>query len=275
MATHGTYSSYSLAGCQCTPCLEAGATYRGNRRRAIAYGTWQPFMDAEPVRRHVKALQAHGLGIRQIAAVSGVNRSQIEAIAHGRGGRPPSQRVRPTNAQRILAVRPTFDNLAPAAFVGSVGSHRRLKALVYCGWTQAKLAEHLGMTKKNFWTLMQAQRITVAKAITIRDLYDRLWNRPPPEHTQHHRAAATRARRYARAQGFAPPLAWDEEAIDDPAAVPELGEKVPRTVALLENFEELTALGYTSDQAAERLEVSRDYLLELRRRARVRERVAA
>jgi len=43
--THGTYTRYKLEGCRCYPCAGAASDYRANRERAIAYGTWQPFVD--------------------------------------------------------------------------------------------------------------------------------------------------------------------------------------------------------------------------------------
>ena len=38
--------------------------YNRNRVRQIAYGRWQPYVDAEPARQHVQALQANGIASR-------------------------------------------------------------------------------------------------------------------------------------------------------------------------------------------------------------------
>lgn len=269
MYAHGTYAKYKLDDCRCESCIAAGAAYRANRNRAIAYGTWKPYVDAAPVRQHIQHLRAHGLGIRQIAHLSGIDRRVVGRLVNGRhAGDPPIRNVRPATAQRILAVQPTITNLAPCAVIDSTGSLRRLQALVYCGWSITKLARRLGMETRNYSYLMQSKQVTVAKATVIRDLYDELWNQAPPQATPHERSTVTRARRYARAHGWVSPLAWDDDAIDDPAARPNVGERVPKETALTENCEELLSQGYTIEQAAARLGVTRGYLDKLRRRGR-------
>ncbi|MFC9244585.1 hypothetical protein ACFT7S_11310 [Streptomyces sp. NPDC057136] len=50
--------------------------------------------------------------------------------------------------------------------------------------------------------------------------YNELWNQQPELHGVT-RQAANRFRNYARAKGWPPPAAWDDDVIDDPAALPE------------------------------------------------------
>ncbi|MEV4181665.1 hypothetical protein AB0J28_09480 [Streptosporangium canum] len=70
------------------------------------------------------------------------------------------------------------------------------------------------------------------------------------------------ARKRAMAAGWVPLGAWED--IDDPAAVPVLGERTPRDEALFEDSAELVAQGYTVEQAAERLGVKAGYLRRIR-----------
>jgi hypothetical protein len=93
-----------------------------------------------------------------------------------------------------------------------------------------------------------------------------------PEHGQRTRIAASRARRHAAQRSSAPPLAWDDELIDDPAAAPARSWKRPpkrRSADLAEEAEELFRReAYTREHAAARLGVSRsalDMALHLRR----------
>lgn len=260
MYAHGTYANYKLGNCRCYPCCGAGSEYRMNRSRAIAYGTWQPFVDAEPVRQHVRHLRECGLGLRRISDLARTDNTQLRRLMNGVGQKPPIKRMRPAAAAAILAIEPTLDNLAAKTIVDATGPIRRIQALVTCGWTQRKLADRLTMTQRNFSTLMRGDHVTAAKARAIRALYDDLWNQVPPETTGPERAAAARARNHAKASGWVSPLAWDDDAIDDPTATPDLGEEAPRQVAVLEDYDELIGQGYTPNHAVERLGITRSYV---------------
>lgn len=274
---HG-YARYRLDGCRCYVCGYARSEYEERRQRAIAYGTWQPYIDAEPVRQHIRDLQACGLGLRRIADAAGVDRKRLQAVLNGRSerGTGPQAKIRPALAAAILAVEPSFDLLADKTVIDAAGTRRRLQALVTLGWSQAKLADRLGWTPANFTSLMKEPRTRVATARKVRALYDELWNQSPPESDHRDKIAANRARNMARTRGWAPPAAWDDDLIDDPAAQPDMGEKTPRALALAENAEELiVGQGYTPDQAAERLGVDVSYLWRVRAARRRREAVPA
>jgi hypothetical protein len=53
--------------------------------------------------------------------------------------------------------------------------------------------------------------------------YEALWDRRPPEDTEDERARAEAMRARANARGWALPMAWDDDEIDDPAAVTPKG----------------------------------------------------
>lgn len=104
--------------------------------------------------------------------------------------------------------------------------------------------------------------VTVATRDAVRALYDELWDAIPPAAAWRERQATSRARGLAARYGWAPPMAWDDETIDDPAAVPDLGED--ERVTLIDEARELAALGYQLPEIAARLERDdkrlRDYL---------------
>jgi transcriptional regulator with XRE-family HTH domain len=267
---HGTYARYKLDGCRCYPCAAAASTYNTQRERAIAYGRWTPYVDAAPVREHIRTLQGCGVGLRTIAAAAGVDRKRLQAILNGRPGRgtPPQPKVRPATAAAILAVEPALDLLPAKTVIDGGGTRRRLQALVTLGWSQAKLADRLGWTPTNLGTLLRGDRTTAATARKVRALYDELWNQAPPEATHREKIAASRARNHAQKLGWAPPLAWDDDDIDDPSAVPNVGAKASRREALAENAEELISrFGCTPEVAAERLGIQVGYMQTLRRQA--------
>jgi transcriptional regulator with XRE-family HTH domain len=219
---HGTLAASKTDRCDCTPCKAAASRYDARRYRLIAYGRWQPFTDAEPVRQHAKRLQEYGIGWMRIAALADVPKGSVSRLLYGDSSRgtPPSRRVRPATAAAILAIEPNLDVLAGTVSVDATGTRRRIQALVAMGWSQSKIAARLGVAPTNLGTTMSGKQVHAATARAVRALYDELWNQPPPEDTHHDKIAASRARNLARSRGWAPPLAWDDETIDDPRARP-------------------------------------------------------
>jgi hypothetical protein len=123
--------------------------------------------------------------------------------------------------------------------------------------------------------MMRRDQVTAATARAVRELYDRLWDKPPPENGQRERIAAARARNHAAQRDWAPPLAWDDDIIDDPAGRPAQGWKRParsrrRSADLTEDAEQLLARdGYTREHAAARLGVAPSTLDAALRRSRL------
>ncbi|MFF3443590.1 hypothetical protein [Streptosporangium sp. NPDC002721] len=233
---HG-YARYKLDGCRCYPCAAAVSDYNLNRNRGLAYGTWKPWVPAEPVRQHIRTLQAYGAGLRRIAEAANVDRKRLQGVLSGRPerGTPPSEKIRPALAAAVLAVEPSLDLLGGKTVIDASGTRRRLQALVACGWSQAKLAERIGWTPSNFSTLISGDRVTVASARLVRSLYDELWDQAPPEENRYDKASAARARNHAAAQGWLPPQAWDDDLLDVPDS--ELPAELARRAALMDDDE--------------------------------------
>lgn len=77
-------------------------SYKQRRRQLIAYGRWNPWVNAEPVRTHVRAQMSAGLAWKTLAQLAGVAPNTISRLLYGR---PLTTRMRPATARRILAVR--------------------------------------------------------------------------------------------------------------------------------------------------------------------------
>lgn len=122
--------------------------------------------------------------------------------------------------------------------VGSTGTARRLQALVALGYTQTYLWDRLtGDAKRhNLHHLLMHARPTVnaTTARKVAELYDELSMTPGP---------SERARRKAAYYGWAPPLAWDEDEIDNPEAHPDRG--IHTKPKFVERYTELRELGYS------------------------------
>ncbi|WP_435215838.1 hypothetical protein [Streptomyces sp. bgisy034] len=219
---HGTRAKYNAEGCRCRPCRKVNRESENERTRLLAYGRWQPYVNAEPVRAHIAYLRDCGMGLRAIAVASGVDRRRLQSIVIGRAhlGRGPQAQVRPALAAAILAVEPTLDTLGTNTVIPGVGTTRRLQALVAVGWPQLHLGEELGWTSQNFSVLIIATTVTVRTARAVYALYDRLWNVDPLSHGASP-GSITRAKKRAAEARWAPPAAWDDDRIDDPAACPD------------------------------------------------------
>ena len=256
---HGARKSY-VAGCRCPACTKANRAAENQRSRMIAYGTWQPYIDAGPARQHVRLLAEHGVGWKRAAMLAGISTGAMSKLMYGGPGtRPPSRRIRPETAAAILAVRPSLAALGSRCAVDATGTRRRLQALVAIGWSQSRLAARMGMLPSNFTDVMGRERVTAATRRAVATLYDELWDSPPREDGHREKISASRARNYARAHGWPPPLAWDDDALDDPGAGPAEGWQRTRDnlrgARLAAEAAELRGLGVSFLLAADRLGV--------------------
>lgn len=104
----------------------------------------------------------------------------------------------------------------PAAFVPSIGVARRLQALAAVGWASGDLAPLLGTYDSDVMRWRRAERPMVTAAVHARvaALYDELWDKPPTGRY------IKKVINLARREGYAPPLAWDDDRLDDPTAQP-------------------------------------------------------
>jgi len=216
--------------------------YQTYRNKQVAYGRWQTAkVDAEATRAHVLALKSVGVGDRRIVELCGVSRSALQMLGRNRHGtnEPLRSQVLRSTANRILAIPLDADHRGYGVRIDSTGSLRRLRALHAIGWTQTEIARRIGWTVKNLnrYFISDPAMINRSTAHKISRVFDQLQLIPGP---------SQRSRDHAKAQGWPPPLAWDEDAIDDPSAVPDVGALV--TVPFLEKYEELRDLGYNDLQ---------------------------
>jgi hypothetical protein len=213
---------YVVEKCRCETCTIASREYNQWLRRQHAYGR-PPTVDAAPARAHVRALGAAGIGWRRVAKVAGVHSSIVSKLLYGTPTRnmAPTKRLRPDMASKILAV--SVDAISDGALVPSAGTRRRIQALVAIGWSMAKLADRLGVQPTNLPAVLNRPNVLVATRRAVVSLYDELWDTAPPTDAHRDKIAASRARNMARRNGWPPPMAWDDDEIDDPR--PTLAER--------------------------------------------------
>lgn len=229
---HGTRTAYVLDRCRCRACRDANSAAERQMTRAQAYGRWQPYIDADPTRAHIARLRADGIGLKRIAALSGVAHGTLWKLVYGKprvdGTCVPSRRCRPETAARILAVTASLEHLGSVVLVDATGTRRRMQALVAIGWSISCLGRRLGIT--NIHNTIASDQVYARTALAVSQLYAELWDVRPPETTHRERYSASRARNYAAAHGWLPPIWWDDDMIEDPQHEPTIDLDEPRGV---------------------------------------------
>jgi hypothetical protein len=222
---HGTRTAYVLDKCRCRPCRDAARAYEADRTRTVLYGRDTGWVDAKPVRKHLKALARQGIGLKQVAKASGVPYSNLGRIIWGRTerGEGPAKRLRADNAARILAVTP--DDASEGMLVDSLGTRRRIQALMTLGWSVQRQAQQCGLDHQRLRNALAGRQVRRSTAIPVAAMFDRLWNTQAPGIDQRTRISVSRTKKYATTHGYLPPATWDD--IDDPNETPSIEEVLP------------------------------------------------
>lgn len=167
---------------------------------------------ATEVRAHINTLLAAHLSYRGIADLSEVSASTVHGIATGR-----QSTVHHDVARRILAVDVgrVYERPNRAGFVPNIGARRRIEALLAIGWRHQDITAAMGTRTTSPLVLHQVggwvARETHDAACAA---YAALSMQPGPSDNTRTRAARL---------GYAPPLAWDDDDLDDPYAEPPAG----------------------------------------------------
>jgi hypothetical protein len=184
--------------CDCHDC-------RPRRLRAMKQRTYRGVgVTGRQQARHIlDAYVTAGYAPYHIARLCGLHGHNVKRLADNSG-----QRMAQHTVNQLLTLP------MPPPPVYTVGATRRLQALAAMGWGIADLARRTGLPKS---TLSETRRGTYALLTRpalldkIVAVYDELAMIPGP---------SRRALTTARDCGWVPPLAWDDDEIDDPCARP-------------------------------------------------------
>jgi hypothetical protein len=163
------------------------------------------------------------------------------------------------------------------------GTTRRLQALASRGWSAQAIQAATGIPGRQVTAAISDRRdVMPGLDRQVAAAYERLWNRPPPQATSRDQELARVARVHAGRNGWAPPMAWDDDQIDLPAGRPAPGWKRTsldrRAADLAEDVEFLRDTGYRQAPAevlALRLGMPKDTLQQALHRHAHRTREAA
>ena len=204
----------------------ARSRWKSRRRQLIEAGQWQPFVAARPVRDHVNRIRSAGMPTRALEQRLGMSAHHLDHLLWGTDGSGPSEKIRTETAHMLLAYWPTLDDFPDPARIDATGTRRRLQALHVRGFNLVAIAEKSGIATRYFQKAANAERVTARLARTVRDVYGAWWDADPREHGVKD-WVADRTRRAAQRKGWHGPLAWDDDTIDDPRAVPQIDALQP------------------------------------------------
>lgn len=205
-----------------------------------AIGTPLLSKDIDEVQRRLRRMHyAGGMSTCEMARQSGVTRDVIGALILGVRRRYDGQgdpavalrQMRSSTIRKLMAmeyVPPNTANNRNGARLPAHGKRRRLQALVAAGYTVTFLAAQLGMGEfgnRNLNMFMhghKGKKFAFASSVfNVAQLYDKLAEASPEDFAEIPRDRIKAARTLAKKHDWAPPGCWDEDTIDDPAAVPE------------------------------------------------------
>jgi hypothetical protein len=183
---------------------------------------------------------------------------------HLREGSPKCTPCRQAHsATRADYPRRRYLNHAPLS-VDATGTRRRIQALAAIGWSMGEQSRRLGWHESMAHSLTKRRWVIPGTAAKVAALYDELSMTP---------GTNLRARNEAARKGWAVPLAWDDDEIDDPAARPMhnvhghvIGK--PRDLDREQRVLELTRGGLSAAEIAMRLRTNKRYVQRVRSRYR-------
>lgn len=106
----------------------------------------------------------------------------------------------------------------PVEMVHAAGTIRRVQALAAAGYPLGRLSNWVGVSEYRLTLVLNSPTVPVVTARLVASLFNRLALTDPTQHgiSPH---SVSRAKARAAAAGWAPEAAWDDDTIDDPAAI--------------------------------------------------------
>ncbi|MEU1133549.1 hypothetical protein ABZ383_27455 [Streptomyces sp. NPDC005900] len=152
------------------------------------------------------------MNITQIAREAGTEPSTVRRLIEGQ------KSVLTVNAEKILSV--PLDVRVSRGDVPAIGAIRRVRALYALGHLNWVIAQEAGVSRDAICSLAAGswQTLEVSRDAGIRAAYDRLSMRT---------GTSWKTRKTAARHGWVPPLAWDDDTIDDPSAQPQTDALAP------------------------------------------------
>jgi hypothetical protein len=92
-------------------------------------------------------------------------------------------------------------------------------------WSPEAISRVTGIPEHDIIHALSGRGVTPGLAAATKAAYEQLWDQSPPCVTREDREVAEAAAAHARERGWAPPMAWDDDQIDQPHGKPAAGWK--------------------------------------------------
>ncbi|MHB1874590.1 MAG: helix-turn-helix domain-containing protein [Streptosporangiaceae bacterium] len=157
------------------------------------------------VRRRVQELRAAGGSYEAIARAAGVGVMTVHALVNG------AAPITVATGERLLAVTSVEKFRHDAN-----GSKWRLRSLLAMGHSCTRIATAMGVHPETVRHLVNGDTRTVSAGMrdAVVAIFERWWDKTPPESSQSERIAAEQARRRAERNGWPTAMGLDEEFLD-------------------------------------------------------------
>lgn len=168
---HGTHACYVHDRCRCEDCRAANTRYEKSRAKWLAGVVEQPYVDADQARKLIEELKKKGLGLKRIAAVSGVSHGALWKLVYGKNGRP-SKRCRQETVEKLEqaleAVLWEEASVAGGAKVDATEAKLIVKELVARGWTKKEIATRIaGEPRQSLQAVSRATSQVQARTLRV------------------------------------------------------------------------------------------------------------
>ncbi|MFD4474615.1 helix-turn-helix domain-containing protein [Streptomyces sp. NPDC058471] len=195
------------------------------RRRDKLYNMGRPQRvtppEFEQLTKLILRAKGNGMSATQIARQvgGGIHQTTVSNIARG-----AQKSVNRDNYDKLMTLRVEASETAlrTGARVSPIPTQRRIQALNAIGFHCALLGEHLNMSKQAVQHMGYAETAFVfgSTARAIAELYSKLADTNPADYGIDD-STLKRIITLSARKGCAPPSCWDDDTIDDPAALPE------------------------------------------------------
>lgn len=181
-------------------------------------------VNAAEMQERIRLLHdTHQVTFERISERTGIDLSSIKWHYYGKSTTRPTRDMTTCQWRVHNAVMSAkFGPADVSEMVRSVGTQRRLRALVAAGFSQVWLAENTGRSHAELNNFMVRDRKTVLRqhATEVEQLYRKVSGSDPVELGVPEKAVKY-SKTVARKRGYEPSLCWDDDTIDDPDAIPE------------------------------------------------------
>ncbi|MFD7616616.1 hypothetical protein [Streptomyces sp. NPDC059802] len=159
------------------------------------------------------------MSLKNLCTAAGVSKATLDHLLYGGTGYPPAVRIRTESATKLLEFWPTLDDYVDGAVVDATGTRRRLRALATLGWPAVAIHQRIDFVSvKTIENGRYGKQVTARFARAVRNLYESVSDSKAENHGVT-AWVATRCRNHAAGSNWLPPQVWDDDTIDDPAAV--------------------------------------------------------